>query len=107
MVVFTPDTLQAHTFELIPRITPTGSGLNIEYFNEATGLSDAVTDNAYTYENGVLTIIAFKSVTEGQRFSYKVTNQSNEIIARGLIICTAQAPQDYEIDNSNWQYSAQ
>lgn len=108
MVVVNPNDT-AHEVNIVPRTEVNNTVLiRVVLFNESTGESETQIGTLNPI-NDTRVLNFTKAFNENDRYSFSVENATspNDIIYRGLLIATTQTPQDYKVDNDNWQYSTQ
>jgi len=97
-IVLPSDT--THSIDLIPRFYPTSIVLNL--YNETTRES---TDVASTFSvvDGIMNVSFDFTFTENQKYQIKI-KESDEVVYRGKLIATSQAPQDYKLTEGLYRY---
>lgn len=91
MKALSPDNT-THEISLIPRFYPAGAVV-FSITKEGYNVTETVA-NSYSITNGVMTVTVDYTVTEGDRYSIKITEGSN-VVYRGNIISTEQETQSY------------
>ena len=90
-----------HSIELIPRFYTTNS-IDITLYNEATKESTTTT-NVYSVANGLMTYPFTHTFFNNDKYQFKLLEGTN-VVYRGMIIATAQVPQDYKLTEGLYTY---
>lgn len=95
----------ARNIKIIPRYTQSGTiNYQITLYNENTRQSTSLTAfdyevSTYNTNNGQIEIEISDTYNEGDTFSFKVTDNTNDrVVNRGKIFVTDQTPQNYSIN---------
>ena len=95
MIVLDPNNT-THNLQIIPRYYNVTNTHTLVLFDEDKRTSSTETIDSRTLAGGTITYTFDKTVTEAQRFSYKITDTTTtNIVNRGKIFVTAQTPQTY------------
>ena len=100
MKVVNPDNA-THDFTLIPRFD-TSNPLTLYLYNEASKVETTVA-NTYVVVDGNLTISYSFTFTNNSKYIIKILDGA-DVIYRGKLIATTQAPQDYKLTDSLYIY---
>lgn len=91
-----------HTIKFIPRFE-TSDTLSLNLVKEGIN-SETTQTPTYVINNGVMSLTFDLDTVEQDRYSFKLVDESDNVVYRGKIFTTSQTTQDFKLTKDTYIY---